>query len=245
MLRRLCVLLAALCVPCPLPADTVVLQATKDNTLFESATGSLSNGRGSGMFVGTIRAGLLRRALVAFDIAGNVPAGAAIQSVRLTLNMSRTQVGPTPVSLHRVRADWGEGTSNSTFLGGGQGAAATTRDATWLHTFFNTSRWSSPGGDFASAPSAQLQVGNIGAYTWGSTPEMVADVQSWLDDPAGNFGWILVGGEGGGTSAKRFDTREHPVAGNRPRLVVEFTGSGVEGQTWSGIKRLYRRGRAR
>jgi hypothetical protein len=51
---------------------------------------------------------------------------------------------------------------------------------------------------------------------------MVADLQAWLDDPAGNFGWLLLGSESGGASAKRFDSRETGVPESRPTLVVEF-----------------------
>ena len=36
-----------------------------------------------------------RRALLAFDLAGSIPAGATILSAELTLNQSRTIAGPT------------------------------------------------------------------------------------------------------------------------------------------------------
>ena len=37
---------------------------------------------------------------------------------------------------------------------------------------------------------------------------MVADVQGWLDNPASNFGWLMLGDETAIVTAKRFDTRE-------------------------------------
>ena len=37
---------------------------------------------------------------------------------------------------------------------------------------------------------------------------MVADVQGWLDNPASNFGWLMLGDESTNLTAKRFDTRE-------------------------------------
>jgi hypothetical protein len=37
---------------------------------------------------------------------------------------------------------------------------------------------------------------------------MVADVQSWLNSPGSNFGWLVLGDESVAGSAKRFDTRE-------------------------------------
>ena len=116
----------------------VQIGAAKDNTLYESATGSLSNGSGEHFFVGQTAAGggfKIRRGLIAFNIASNIPAGATIQSAVLTLSMNRTISGNQTVSLHKLTADWGEGTSDAPG-GEGQGAAATTNDATWLHRFY-------------------------------------------------------------------------------------------------------------
>ena len=52
---------------------------------------------------------------------------------------------------------------------------------------------------------------------------MVADVQDWLDNPANNFGWIVIGDESSSRTAKRFDSRENPTEGNRPQLTVNYT----------------------
>ena len=49
---------------------------------------------------------------------------------------------------------------------------------------------------------------------------MVADVQSWLVNPASNFGWLVLGDESGSGTAKRFDTRE---SASPPVLTVEYT----------------------
>jgi hypothetical protein len=200
----------------------VNIPASKDNTLYESTTGALSNGKGTYLFVAQNNQGQVRRALLAFDVAGNVPAGASVLSVRLTLNMSRTLTGAQIVTLHRVLADWGEGDSNAGGEEGG-GIAPAAGDATWLHTFFDTQRWANAGGDFATPPSATQTVTAISSYTWGSTPEMVADVQAWLDTATDNFGWILVSNENNSGSAKRFDSLQHPTAGNRPVLQVTYT----------------------
>ncbi len=202
----------------------VSIGATKDNTLYEDASGSLSNGAGQNMFAGKTNLttnGLLRRALVAFDIAGNIPAGATIVSVTLILNVSQTVAGSHAVDVHRVLADWGEGTSTAPGNGGG-GGAATSGDATWLHTFFNTALWATAGGDFVSTPSATRSVGGIGGYTWGSTAALVSDVQQWLDLPSTNFGWILLGNEETMQTAKAFATKESFNAAARPRLDVTY-----------------------
>ncbi|RMI04727.1 MAG: DNRLRE domain-containing protein, partial [Calditrichaeota bacterium] len=219
----------------------VTLFPIKDNTLYEDSTGSLSNGAGEHIFAGKNALGAIRRALLAFNVAENIPQGATITAVTLTLHMSRTNpaAGPRTVSLHRALSDWGEGTSNAPGEEG-SGAPATPGDATWLHTFFDTDFWNNMGGDFASASSASQTVADTGFYTWGSTPEMVADVQDWLDNPLSDFGWILIGDESTGITAKRFDSKEDTVASHRPRLTVTYTGPGAIGDDSEGLPRTFR-----
>jgi hypothetical protein len=201
------------------------IQASKDNTLYENETGTISNGSGAYFFVGRTAAQggtAIRRGLIAFDIAGQIPEGATITSVTLTMRMSRSVAGNQSVELYRLLADWGEGSSNATGQEG-TGASAATDDATWLHTFYNNSFWSTAGGDFTASSSASQTVGGIGFYTWGSSTQMVNDVQNWLDNPQENFGWILLGDESSGTTAKRFDSRDNGTQANRPVLNVTFT----------------------
>ena len=90
---------------------------------------------------------------MAFDVAGSVPPEASVQSVTLSLEMSRAKVGPMTFDLHRLTADWGEGMSDA---GGqeGDGTGAEMGDVTWRHTFYDTSEWATLGGDFDSTVSA-------------------------------------------------------------------------------------------
>ena len=82
--------LAALLAAAPEAAATVVsLPASKDNTLYESATGALSNATGEYLFTGRTKNGLVRRAVLSFDVASVVPAGSTINSVTLQLHLSR------------------------------------------------------------------------------------------------------------------------------------------------------------
>jgi hypothetical protein len=193
---------------------------SKDNTLYEydPAEGDLSNALGFHFFAGENAMGELRRGVVAFDIAGQIPAGSTITSVTLSMNMSQTALETERViELHKLLGDWGEGTSQATGEEG-QGAPATPNDATWRHRFFDTIFWTNEGGDFSTIVSASQSVGPIGQYTWNST-QMVADVQSWLDDPNSNFGWLLLGDESTATTTKRFDTRE---SASPPVLTVQY-----------------------
>jgi spore coat protein A len=205
-----------------------VIGAAKDNTLYEDSLGSTSNGAGSYIFVGNTGGGEHRRGVIAFDVAGNIPAGVTITSVSLELRMSRTKAGTETIELHRLLGDWGEGTSNADGQEGG-GAPATSGDATWLHMFYDTAFWGTPGGDFTATVSASQAVGGNGSYSWSGT-QMVADVQSWLDNPVTNFGWLVLGNETGSQTAKRFDSKDNGTAGNRPRLTIDFV-SGTPSQT--------------
>jgi hypothetical protein len=212
----------------PLPnggadSTTVVLDASKDNTLIEDSTGALSNGAGDFLFAGTTNQPGIRRATLRFDVASSpIPTGATIDSAVLTLYMSKTVAGSATVTLHRLTANWGEADSNADGAEG-DGAAAHAGDATWIHTFSDTSMWTNAGGDFVASPSASTVVQSTGFYHWRSTEALLSDIRSWLDNPAGNFGWILIGDESMPVTSKRFDSREHPEVTHRPKLTVFFT----------------------
>jgi hypothetical protein len=202
-------------------AQLANINPIKDNTLYEfdAAEGDQSNALGNHFFAGETAMGELRRGVLAFDIAGTIPAGSTILGVTLSLNMSRTGSDtPRNVELHKLLADWGEGTSVAPGEEG-DGAPATTNDATWRHRFFDTIFWTTEGGDFSGTVSASQSVGAVGVYTWSSS-QMRADVQSWLDDPASNFGWLVLGDESAILTAKRFDTRE---SASPPVLTIQYT----------------------
>jgi hypothetical protein len=201
-------------------AAIISISPSKDNTLYEydPVDGDTSNALGFHFFAGETAMGELRRGVIAFDIAGHIPAGSTIVSVILSLNMSRTALDDQrTIELHKLLADWGEGTSVAPGEEG-DGAPATPNDATWRHRFFDTVFWTNQGGDFSATVSAMESVGAIGQYTW-SSAQMVADAQSWLDDPANNFGWLVLGDESAILTSKRFDTRE---SASPPVLTIQF-----------------------
>jgi hypothetical protein len=200
-------------------ANVINITPTKDNTLYEyePAEGDRSNGAGFHFFAGENGMGELRRGVLAFDVEETIPAGSTITAVTLTMNMSMTPAGPETVELHKLLADWGEGTSHAP-MGEGDGAPATPNDATWRHRFFDTIFWTTEGGDFSATVSASQSVGGVGQYMW-SSAQMVADVQEWLDSPASNFGWLVLGNELTTATAKRFDTRE---SASPPVLTIQY-----------------------
>ncbi len=228
----------------PAHATARALPSGRDNTLYESATGSASNGAGPTFFAGrTAQASnSIRRGLLWFDVAGIVPAGSVITGVRLRLVVGAAAGGASAVGLHRANAAWGEGASNAGDSGG-SGAAAQPGDATWLHRFQPSSFWATPGGDFAASPSASAVIGGPGAYTWESTPGLVADVQAWLDTPSANFGWLVRGDESAASTSKRFESRESATPGSRPILFVSFTQPVPAAPTsWGRLKAQYAAG---
>ena len=62
-------------------ADTVVVPCGRDNTLYESITGTVSNGSGPYFFVGMTTGGERRRGLIRFDVASAIPAGSTVTGV--------------------------------------------------------------------------------------------------------------------------------------------------------------------
>lgn len=200
-------------------ADSVSLFAVADNTLYANNV-DYSNGAGQHIFAGITGDTTARRGLLRFDVASAIPAGSTITSATLTLHMSQTPAGAQPVSLHTVTTSWGEAGSLAG-SGEGSGAPAQSGDATWKYRYFNDTTWTNLGGDFNPLVSASISVGGIGFYAWNSA-QMSVDVQSWLDSPGGNFGWLLQGNESGFPTAKRFDSRENSEPTFRPVLIVNY-----------------------
>src|SRR5262249_10149697 len=146
-----------------------------------------------------------RRGLLDFDIAGNVPAGATITGVQLTLFLGQVAGSggggggdstPRTIELHLLTANWGEGITGlgSTIAGSGMGFPANNGDATWNARMFPGTLWASPGGDFAASASGSTIVDTVvnNGYVWLSTPALVSNVQGWLNNPASNFGWAVI-----------------------------------------------------
>jgi hypothetical protein len=205
-------------------AETVFVPATQDNTLYESPSGRLSNGSGDHLFAGLTLEQLKRRAVIAFKDLHSIPVGATITSAKLHLHLSQENSNPAMIEVHRLTSDWGEGVSDA-IENEGRGANSENGDATWAHMFWPTFTWIDAGGDFAEDSSAEMLVGLVGDYTFGSTIDMTADVQLWVDQPALNYGWILVGEETV-KSTKRFDSRENENVLDRPLLEIVYTTTG-------------------
>jgi hypothetical protein len=224
------VVLSWLTVVTPSIAEIMTFGAAKDATLYESLNGALSGGGEDGIFAGLTGQTFngpedARRGLLQFDLGG-IPAGATINSVSLRLHviMAPGGAGPRPMTMHRLLGDWGEGnTVDPDHPNGGSGGTALNGDATWTHQFRPGDPWTTPGGDFVAQLSATTNVPAGGAVTWNSSPGLVADVNSWLTNPASNFGWLIKDAENLTRTARRFSSSENSTAANRPLLTIDFT----------------------
>ncbi|HMQ68657.1 MAG TPA: DNRLRE domain-containing protein [Ignavibacteria bacterium] len=206
-------------------AATDTLDATADNTLYESAFGSLSNAKGQYFFTGTTLSNLIRRGVINFNVAASIPPGAVITDVKLELHMSKTISDSRRVKLYRITNPWTEGTSQA-FGEEGGGIGSQTSDVTWIHTYYDNVFWSNAGGDYDPNESASTNVDQIGFYTWNSA-QMNTDVQNWIDGNSQEYGWIIIGDETDFGTAKRFDSRENSDTALRPKLIITYTFSGI------------------
>ncbi|HEY2828133.1 MAG TPA: DNRLRE domain-containing protein, partial [Pirellulales bacterium] len=122
-LKNSLIVLAAMVTSTPLSlvAGTITIEPSKDNTIFQNNVDN-SSGGANGLYAGTNGSSSPRRGLIAFDVAGNVPGGATITGVQLTLYQAQVAGsggggsgggGPVTIELHKLLADWGEGTVQS------------------------------------------------------------------------------------------------------------------------------------
>lgn len=236
-------------------AEVVTLTPSKDATIFGASVNqgvpntpgqdlfNHSNGAGPGIFAGGNGQMAPHRALIEFDIASALPAGAIVTNVQLTMYIGIVAGSggapglgdqtPRSMDLFRLTRDWGEGTTgaNATTIGGtGQGFPANPGDATWLQSAYQQVSWTTPGGDHVPEASGTLAVGSVffSAQTWASTSSMVSDVQDWLADPTSNFGWILINRDETLRQTHRaFYSREWVDAALRPQLQISYEVSPV------------------
>jgi len=195
----------------------------EDTTIFSESDNS--GGGTPAIFSGTINNLTFegdtqdRRALIRVDLT-SIPTDwfASTVSLRLSVESSGANFGDIDYSLHRVTRAWGEGTVVGASEGG-FGSPADDGDATWAASEHNVAIWTLPGGDFVAEASATAIAGTVGSDIVWTGPGLIEDVQDWIDNPASNHGWIVIGAlEGTRQRVKRFYSSE--AADFRPVLTV-------------------------
>ena len=218
----LCLILAAALAAGASLADTAVLPAELDTMILEEDI-SASNGAGDHFCVGGNASPSFRRGLIRFDLS-SIPAGSSVTAVTLDLYENNAgSNGSGTFDLHRVTSEWGEGSSDA-ISGECQGAPGQLGDASWFYRYYDPPAssifWNTFGGDFDGTASASLFVNTSSGHKLWSSPQLVNDVQDWLDAAEPNYGWLLKRSTESGTqTALRFASRTNPTPSQRPALI--------------------------
>ena len=214
-----------------LMAQTTELEITSslDNTIFQDL--ALSNGVGEYIFTGKSNAGVVRRALVQFDLA-DVPAGVTVDSAFLILTPVKVKPDSAIVAVHRVLTEWGEGSSRAE-EGDGKGAPATAGDATWTHAKHPANPWVKSGGDYVIESSAVDTV-RAGTEVAFRSDKLTLDVNFWLQNPSNNYGWILIGNEVNNATSAKFGSRDNNDTNVWPALKLYYQGTTSIDEKFSG-----------
>jgi hypothetical protein len=163
--------------------------------------------------------GAIRRSYLRFNLSG-IPPGSVVTAARLDLSyelgaFSNAGVVTVPIALRRLLGTWVEG------AGGGPAEIAATLGSVSPGGVTWTSGVSMAAADTAVAPVRNdLAAGTV--VTW-TSPRLTREVQRWVDAPATNFGWAIIGDESAPRTMRRFASREHPDAFKRPMLVVTYS----------------------
>jgi hypothetical protein len=213
-------------------AGTIAIAHTSDDTFINSINPNNNNGGSASIFTGTDGLGGTMRGLVRFDLPASLQGRAAVTSVQLRLTIQALGNGTAGtsavLSLQAVSEPWiqgnGVGSSPGAFTVG-QACGGSVTGATWAQANCTTATsWTTPGATVSATVSGSASNDGVGVgspITW-STGGMNADVQSWLDAPAGNHGWRITSStEGAPGSAQRFFSSETGASG--PSLSFSYS----------------------
>jgi hypothetical protein len=209
--------------PAAVLADTAQFKPVADTSIFEAEAPN-NFGRQNSLPLGTVANQTASgRMLLRFDLS-SLPTNAVITNVSLRITVLKQAQAPKAESVeaHRLIQPWGEGIKT-----GQLGALASAGEADWTDRLKGQAAWAAPGGqagtDFATAASSSANLSVPANYTFNSTATLVADVQAWLQNPADNFGWMLLNAnESVRSSAKRVASRE-ATAAQQPLLTIGYS----------------------
>ena len=174
-------------------ADAQLLEGLPSSNYGESATMSVGNtGVGDS------------RAIVLFDIAGALPAGADVRKAVMTLYVD-DYYGDCDVafSVFPLSSNWFE------------------PEVTWNNRIGGVT-WSTPGGDYSTTAVATMSESGEDFQIDISLPASMID--GWLTSSENNMGLILVPGSGvPGDCGLVFTTSDNIYILRRPRLTVYYT----------------------
>jgi len=220
---------------------TVVVNATKDATIFATTTGAdpgTASGKGPGLFAGSDGNSRPKRSLVTFDVASAaIPANATILGVTMTMQLAQiagqsdgSNLPQRTFRLFSVRQNWGEGPSGlptkATLDGTGQGFTRQIGDSSWSFANFDQSPWTA-GGDVVPTEIAAVTFAApyvlSQSFTW-STAGMLSDVRGWVAGTVPNNGWqIRNDAEATATSFLAFWSKDGAAVNGNPALAPQLS----------------------
>lgn len=138
-----------------------------------------------------------------WDISA-IPAGSLVEGVTLTLNVSNRSNDTYQV--YEMKRNWVEG------------------EATW-NVYESGNNWDTPGAlgsdDRGSTVLGTFSPSNTGRCNIILNSNGVAVVQSWVDNPASNHGFIIANDSA--NDGADFDSSEGVTAEDRPELTISYT----------------------
>lgn len=142
-------------------------------------------------------------ALIKWDISA-VPIGSIVRSASMTLEIN--DGSKEAYEIYALRRDWSEST------------------VSWMFASLNDP-WNSPGaqgeGDYDRTVLGTIDRTRTGKATIELNPQGIAVIQSWVNNPTNNFGFIILDYVSS-SDALSFRSRETGVRSDRPRLTVNY-----------------------
>ncbi|MCK9622405.1 MAG: DUF4347 domain-containing protein, partial [Methylobacter sp.] len=171
---------------------------TTDTYLDSTLSGTNYGASGTLQIITPLLLGSTQQSLISFDLS-SIPAGSIVTSASVTFTASSAIALLPSVDMYKMLSSWSESTSTWSSLGSGvstdNSEASSTADASW---------------------GALLGLNGTATF---SSASMASTVQSWINNPASNNGWLLTAGI---TSVQFYSSEEATIA-YRPQLSITYT----------------------
>jgi hypothetical protein len=144
----------------------------------------------------------IQRPLLSFDVT-NIPASTSILSAKVMLysvNLGQIKGTTGAYALHPVTKNWTEAAACWSNYAAGQA-------------------WTTPGGDFNATADTTTPRHSLVECSWYEF-DVTSRVQAWINNPAGNYGWVVKATDEMASIQDEFASSDHGTADLRPKLVV-------------------------
>ncbi|MFO0687989.1 MAG: hypothetical protein U0900_04735 [Myxococcota bacterium] len=217
----------------PFVSRTVSLGASKDSVVYGDQPDG-NDGRGQFLWAGrkttSVFTSYARNALIAFDLASQIPPTAVVEGATLSLGVTgiapfgssqRLAIYPVAAS---VETTWQEGfldAAGSEF----DGVPGSASGVDWLYRDRNLGAWATPGGDRSGPAIVDTLLATPGPVSF-SPPALASAVQTMVATGTGADGFLLEGSPftlfSPATQGIQIASRENPSASPPPTLVVDY-----------------------